>query len=218
MKKLIIVAIVVLCVFFIVGGIAAYFGKLDKEIYIVVTGIVGGLASVIGLIGLLSKPSITASDMRQVEVELVQGLADTMKTVSDYESRISTNKQEIDRLEKERAGIELLVRQASLKVFLEEKLKNIAGEIDKKVGADARLLELLTDYVDASSQVVKIDGQIQQSERAELIQQILSTVPRASGNRSDISGDFIELVGVLPGGAALKKTAELIFQMYRKTR
>jgi uncharacterized small protein (DUF1192 family) len=218
MKKLIIVAIVVLCVFFIVGGIAAYFEKLDKEIYIVITGIVGGLASVIGLIGLLSKPSITASDMRQVEVELVQGLADTMKSVSDYESRISTNKQEIDRLEKERAEIELLVRQASLKVFLEEKLKNIAGEIDKKVGADTRLLELLTDYVDASSQVVKIDGQIQQSERAELIQQILSTVPHASRNRSDISDDFIELVGVLPGGSALKKTAELIFQMYRKTR
>ncbi|PYF01136.1 hypothetical protein BJ122_12614 [Rhodopseudomonas faecalis] len=215
MKKLVVTTIIAVCAFFIVGGAAAYFGKLDKEIYIVVTGIVGGLASVIGLVGLFSKSSITANDMRKVEVELVQGLADTMKTVNEYESRISTNRQEIDRLEKERAEIELLVRQASLKVFLEEKLRYIAEEIDKRVGADTRLIELLSDYDDASSQVVRIGGQIQQSERAELIQQVLSTVSRANGNRSDISDDIIRIFAeMLPGGEIMRRAAVSIIKLY----
>jgi uncharacterized small protein (DUF1192 family) len=78
-----------------------------------------------------------------VEAELVQNLADTMKSVKEYEQRVSVNREEINRLEQERREIELIVRQASLKIFMEERLRNLAAEVEKRVNADAMLCDLL---------------------------------------------------------------------------
>ena len=94
------------------------------------------LASIVGLIALAGQ-RLTAQDVQGVEAELVQNLADTMKSVKEYEERVSVNREEINRLEQERWEIELIVRQASLKIFMEERLRNLAAEVEKRVNADS---------------------------------------------------------------------------------
>ena len=136
MKNLIRIGVVLLALVFIVGGFAAWRGWMDANTYIVLSGIFGSLASIVGLIALAGQ-RLTAQDVQGVEAELVQNLADTMKSVKEYEERVSVNREEINRLEQERWEIELIVRQASLKIFMEERLRNLAAEVEKRVNADS---------------------------------------------------------------------------------
>jgi hypothetical protein len=162
-----------MALFFAVGGFLAWRGSFDTSTYIALTGLVGSVASVIGLIALAS-PRLTTKDIREVDADLVKGLSATMQSVRDYESRASASRQEIDRLAQQRAEIELLVRQASLKAFTEERLRYIALELEKRIGSDVTLSGLLDEYKAARDRVTEIDGVIERSERADLVYEVLS--------------------------------------------
>jgi hypothetical protein len=185
MKSVLLGCIFIACVLFVVGGVMSYYGKLDTGIYTLLSTVVSGVVGVISLVSLIRRPAVTAQDMKTVEVELVQGLADTMKEVNEYEAKLSSNREEIDRLQKERAEIELLVRQASLKVFMEEKAKRLSEEIERLVLSNAQLIELLNQYEDTIQQVAKVDGELITSGKAELIQNIVATLP-ARGSRRPV--------------------------------
>lgn len=116
--------------------------------------------------------SRTAKDVKEVQAELVSDLATTMKSVREYEERISSGTQEIDRIQQEKTQIELLVRQAALKVFLEERLSNLNDELEQRLAADITLARMITEYFNAKEQVNAVDGQIKESSRAEKIYEI----------------------------------------------
>lgn len=161
--------------FFAVGAVLAYFGQFSAETYIIVTGIVGSVASVIGLVA-LGAARLTADDVRNVEADLLKDIAEQVQAAKEYEEKLATNREEISRLERERVEIELIVRQASLKLFMEERLRYIAMEIDKRITADVALGDLLSNYAEALVRVKELDGQITVSDRAETVRKILKDV------------------------------------------
>src|SRR6266513_2545945 len=101
----------------------------------IVTSVIGSIASILGLIA-LSAPRLTASDIENVEADLIQDLADQAKAVRESQERLALSREELSRLEQERAEIELLVRQVSLQVFMEEQVKYISFEVEKRVRSD----------------------------------------------------------------------------------
>ncbi|OCW59277.1 hypothetical protein AWJ14_09525 [Hoeflea olei] len=111
--------------------------------------------------------------MLSVESKLVQRLAETTASLKEYEGKISENKEEIEQLHRDRLEIELLVRQASVKVFLEEKLRRLSDEIEERVGADKTLFDWLIEYEQTKASVAEIDAKITESDRAELIREVV---------------------------------------------
>jgi hypothetical protein len=206
MKVAITIIFIAASLFFVVGGAAAYAGWLSAQTYIVATGIVGGIASVVSLLALLAKP-FTTKDIRTVEAGLLRELSDAVKAANEYEQRISSNKAEIGRLERERKEIEVLVRQTSLKVFLEERLKNIAHEIERKVSADPVLPSLIESYEEALLQVKEIDGLIEKSGKADLIATILENVPH---RRADV---YIKLGNISVNATLMQRVMDQIVKM-----
>lgn len=203
-------SIVLLAFFFCLGGLAAWWGWLETATYALVTGVTGSIASVIGLIA-LNAPRLTAKDVRDVEADLIRGLSDTMVSVKQYEERAAVGRQEIDRLAQERAEIELLVRQAALKVFLEERLRHIRVEIEKRLDGDETLCLLLSEYASATERVIDVGGEIERSSRADLVNEIVRQTGNGAqdasrrpimitlmGKRIDIS----PVISVLDGAAA----------------
>lgn len=158
--------------FFAGGGIAAWQGFLEVNTYALIGGIVGSLASTIGLLAFAS-PRITDRDMLSVESKLVQRLAETTASLNEYEGKISENKEELEQLKRDRLEIELLVRQASVKVFLEEKLRRLSEEIEERVSADRILFDWLVEYERTKDGAAEIDAKIAVSERAELIREVI---------------------------------------------
>ena len=146
------IIIALVLAFFAVGAVLAIFGKFNTDTYIIVTGIIGSIASVIGLVA-LGSARLTAADIRNVETELLKDIADQVQAVKEYEDKLATNREEITRLERERAEIEVIVRQASLKLFMEERLRYIANEVEKRISADVSLNEMIENYKNALARV-----------------------------------------------------------------
>ena len=65
-RKAVFILVFMLLPFFLIGGLIAFFGIITVEIYATLAGVLGGVASVIGLISIAS-PSLTTSDVRAVE-------------------------------------------------------------------------------------------------------------------------------------------------------
>jgi len=159
-------------IFFVVGGGLAFYEIISINTYALFGGIVGSIASTIGLLAFAS-PRLTAKDVLSVESQLVQRLADATTSLNDYEARISANKDKLEQIQRDRLEIEILVRQASVKVFLEEKLRRLSVEVDNRVGADTTLVEWISEYERTKINVSEIDGEITKSSRAELIKEIV---------------------------------------------
>jgi vacuolar-type H+-ATPase subunit I/STV1 len=161
--------------FFAFGALLAWRGTLETATYILVTGVIGSVASVIGLIA-LSTPRLTTKDLRGVETELFNTVAEQLKAAKDSEEKLATNKEELSKLQRERSEIELLVRQASLKVFYEERLRNIAAELENRLTRDEMLTRLFDEYNEVLERVQELNATISQSPRADLINAILGDV------------------------------------------
>lgn len=197
MKAASIILVVCAILFFAGGGIATWQGFLDVSTYALIGGIVGSLASTIGLLAFAS-PRLTDSDMLSVENKLVQRLAETTASLNEYEDKISENKEELEQLQKDRLEIELLVRQASVKVFLEEKLRRLSEEIDERVSADSTLFKWLLEYEETKASVAEIDAKITKSERAELIKEVIGELePSRRKIYVDIGGVRVDLSPIL---------------------
>lgn len=167
---------------FVVGGIAAWLDWIDKNIYIFIISVVGIGAQLVSLVT-LSQKSFSAETVKEIDSELIHKLAESTKVVRDYEQRISVNKEEINRIEQQRAEIELLVRQASLAAFMEERLRFISTDIERRVTDDSTLVKLLNSYTATSKQAGELGVDIARSEHAELIKGILVEVQRSEADQ-----------------------------------
>jgi hypothetical protein len=188
-KALSIFVVFAAILFFIGGGIAVWQGVLGVATYALVGGIVGSIASTIGLLAFAS-PRLTEKDVLSVESQLVQRLADATTSLNEYETKISENKEELQQLQRDRLEVELLVRQASVKVFLEEKLKRLAEEIEERVISDTTLTDWLIEHEKSIEKVKEIDGQIASSNRADLIREVIGDLQPSDKKL------FVEVLGV----------------------
>lgn len=171
-----IAVVVFLCVlFFVVGGILAASGVFPLQIYALVCGVAGSIASILGLLAFLS-PRLTADDVRGVEAQLIEQLSEATSSLNAYEHKIQKSKEEIDQLEQIRKDIEVVVRQTSLKFYLEEKIKRISDEIEEKVEENSHILNLLHAYQEAKEKLTQIDGEIASSAHAELVLNIIGKI------------------------------------------
>lgn len=171
MRKVFFVIISMIAVFFIVGGIGAYFQFVDLNKYSLFAGILGSIASIMGLIS-FTTPRLKAADLKEVGTELVSEVANASAQVHALEEKIQQNKTEITQLELKKAEIELLVRKAATKIFLEERLKAVGLEIADYVGNDKKLTGLLETYNAILRSAKTIDEEITSDERVDLINHV----------------------------------------------
>jgi hypothetical protein len=192
---------------FLAGGAAAWKGYLDISVYALLTGILGSVASVVGLISLASK-RLTSSDIREVETDLLADLANTSRQLKEYEEKLAKNVEEVSRIELRRAEIEVLVRKAGAKIFMEEQLRRTVEEIENCVLEYPKLHDMLQSYGRYKDNIAQLDGEIVKSPNAELIISIAEEV-MSRGRRY-----YIHLMGakieVSPLVGALDMVAKII--------
>lgn len=188
------------------GGIFAWAGFISVDNYAILSGITGGIASIIGLTSFVI-PKFSSDDIGSIDGELLERLASTKRALEEYEGLISRNKEDFSRIEKERKELELLVREASIKVFYEERLRRIADEIDRLVSSDVRLIEYIREYREAKETVSKISGRLQESPHGETILSIVRDIePSRRKIFIHILGVSIDIVPVLRAYQDLLKT------------
>jgi hypothetical protein len=66
---------------------------------------------------------------------------------------------------------------------MEEQLRNVASEINKRIESDGRLVDLLNSYEGTLLRIKELNGQIERSPRADQVNQILSEIHLPPGRR-----------------------------------
>ncbi len=91
--------IILLCVTYFLGGwIAVYSGWILQETYFTYAGIVGGLASVVGLLS-FTRPGISNADLQQLELGSLRSITDTSEKLQELESKRAKTVGELETLD-----------------------------------------------------------------------------------------------------------------------
>lgn len=184
MKKILLLVITG-CLFYFIGGfIAVKFGWLDNDSYTSWTALVGGVATICGLLG-FAFPKLTPSDIKGVGSKSLQELAQLADDLASKENEINSKATELIKLDKQKKEMEFLVRKASLSVFLQDRIarneKRIIDLLHQKHNEE--ILPLLNEVNESTNKLNALNEEIQCNEHVDLLNEIIDK----SRNKEEIS-------------------------------
>jgi hypothetical protein len=177
MKKLFVILIVSCFLYFVGGSILLWIDWLTKDQFLTIGGIVGSLASILGLFSLI-RPAISRTDIQNIEIESLRKIVETSDEVQRLEQKRTMTRQEIEDLSLKKAEMEFLVRKASLSLFLEEQRKlyerRIREEIERNTEFNSNLMEL--SNIDKKLDALNVE--IEKDPNVELMLQIIKSATK----------------------------------------
>lgn len=197
--------LILLCITYFVGGwVAVHFGFLDKDVYFSYAGIVGGLASVVGLFA-FTKPALTKTDLQEIEMDSLRSIAKTTDELSALEKTITKTKEELGDLAIQKKEMELLVKKASLALFLKEQYSHLEKKVIEEISSNTQLNESLEKLKEVSQKLDVLNEEIDRDPNVSQLKDILNTASR----REPTLDDTIE---------AMPSFTKLIFIIVRELR
>ena len=191
------IAIVAALMYFALGGLMIYFGNLTVESYALFGGIAGSIASILGLVS-LSRPALTQSDIENVEIDALRKLTETSSQLKDIEqrrldeiqklesARVVTQEQ-IEQLGRQKREMEVLVRQASVALLLQEQSRMRVEQIEQELTKCPIILEHLVFLDSVTKKLTALQEEIDVSPHVELLQSVI----RSSQREDDTIHDFL---------------------------
>jgi hypothetical protein len=164
-------------VYFIGGWFAVKFDIVTRDDYFAYAGIVGGLATVAGLLA-LTRPAITQSDIKSIELETLKSVADTADQLQQLQSTRAKTVQEIDELAVKKKEMELLVKKASLALFLKEQYSYHERKILEEVAKNEALTRALHDAGATADKIAALDEEIEVDPNVQQLREIIATASR----------------------------------------
>lgn len=172
MRRFAILTILLTAIFFVVGWWPVQKGWLTQEQYLAASGIVGGIASIIGLLGLVRSP-LTRRDFENVEWESVVKAAQSAQELQELETKKAKASDEIQQLSRTREELADLVKKASAVLFLREELDRSSQKLVAFVSKHKDLKKDLEDYRENSRRLRTLAEEIKQHPDAELIAEVM---------------------------------------------
>jgi len=176
-------------VYFIGGWIAVKFGIVTRDDYFAYAGIVGGLASVAGLLA-LTRPAISQSDFKAVELDTLRSVTETAEQLKALQSERTRTAQELDNLEVKKKEMELLVKKASLALFLKEQYVYHERQVLEEVAKNEHLKKSLQSAVESSAKIAALDEEISVDPNVQQLRQIIDAASRREPTLDEALSDL----------------------------
>lgn len=187
-------AIILACIAYFVGGwIATRFGVVTKDDYFAYAGIVGGFASVAGLLA-LTRPALTQSDFKSAEIEALKSMAATAEQLEKLQSTRAQTEQEIDGLAIKKKEMELLVKKASLALFLKEQYSHHERQVIEELEKNDHLRAALSAASESAEKVQALDEEISVDPNVSQLREII----KAASRRESTVDEMLKDLGPLP--------------------
>jgi len=170
--------IIVLCILYFLGGwIGVYAEWITKESYFAYAGIVGGLASVAGLFA-LTRPALTRTDVEAIEIDTLKSMAETAEQLKTLESERAKTREEIDDLAVKKKEMELLVKKASLALFLKEQYAHHERQLLDEIARNSPLRENLEKAIESSQKLEALNEEIEANPNVKQLKEIIASASR----------------------------------------
>ena len=177
--------LILLCITYFIGGwIAVHFGVFNKDTYFSFAGIVGGLASVVGLFA-FTKPALTKNDLQEIEMDSLRSIAKTTEELSDLEKTREKTKEELDGLAVQKKEMELLVKKASLALFLKEQYSHLEKKVIEEISSNSQLNENIEKLKEVSNKLDALNEEIDSDPNVSQLKEILNTASRREPTLDD---------------------------------
>jgi hypothetical protein len=177
MRKLFTIMILLCLGYFVAGGAALYRHLMSKDTYLTYATVVGGLASIAGLVA-LTRPAITKSDIQAIEIDSLKSLTATEEQLKSLELARARTQGQIVTLEEKRKEMELLVKKASLALFLNDQYLYHERQIAEEVARNADLRTSLEKAKDAAEKLEALNEEININPNVQLLKEIIESASR----------------------------------------
>jgi hypothetical protein len=174
--------------YFVIGYLLVLVKWFDQTQYLAIAGVVGGIASVAGLLTFLSS-KLSKDDVEKIGVEYFKQVVDAAdklnekeKTLLDKEKQLSNKEREIKQLELKKAELEFVVKKASMTIFLKDQLHRVEN----------RIVEVIQDHKELSGNIEQREGiirqldelqeEIEKSDNTKLVEDVIYMVSKDKDN------------------------------------
>jgi hypothetical protein len=167
--------IVACLLYFICGGIAVYLRWFAPDRYVGIGGVVGGVASVLGLLA-LARRSLNQDDLAGLELESLRRIADTSEQVKQLELARAETLEEIGTLETRKRQMEFLVQKASLVLFLQEQHRLYEKRVQDELAQNKGLMDSISELVSIEQKLAALEEEIARDPNvpnAELLERVI---------------------------------------------
>jgi len=166
---------------------------VTRDDYFAYAGIVGGLASVAGLLA-LTRPAITQSDLKSVEIETLKSMVATAEQLDKLQSARAQTVQEIVELAIKKKAMELLVKKASLALFLKEQYSHHERQVLEELAKNDNLRNALSNASESAEKIRALDEEISIDPNVSQLREIIRTASR----REPTFEEMLESLPTLP--------------------
>jgi hypothetical protein len=181
LKRILVWTIVLAIGYLIVGYVLVLLGWFDKDLYLTLSAIIGGVASVSGLLAFTTN-KIERNDIENVGVEYFKRVVESAEELKLKEQELLTKQavltakeKEIKELDIRKQEMELLVRKASMSLFLKDQLQRTESRILEIADENKELNQLLKQRQTILGQLTEIDGEIEVNPNNDLIKEVIES-------------------------------------------
>ncbi len=172
MRKLALLCFIIAILCYVLGAILSWNNMwINWDEYQKFAAIVGGLASVIGLLGLVFSP------MRDLNSQVLKNLAQTTEEFEKKQEMLEKASQEIRSLELKKEDLNALVEKASLSLYYKAELKRMYEKLEYKIDNDVELSNLLETIRKMEEETQILGCEI---EKDKNISEIIATIQKAN--------------------------------------
>jgi len=182
--------IILLCIAYFLGGwIAVHFGVVSRDDYFAYAGIVGGLASAAGLFA-LTRPALTQSDVQAIEIDTLKSMTETAEQLKILQTARSKTAEELDGLELKKKEMELLVKKASLALFLKEQYSHYERQVLDEISKNNDLQESLDKASEMSTKLAALNEEIDTHPNVRQLREIIVSASRRQPTLDEAISDL----------------------------
>lgn len=176
MRKFSIICFILAFLIYVAGAIMAWQEFLiNWDAYWKIVGIVGGSASIFGMLGIALNP-LKDADIRNFRTQTLIDLAQTAKEIEDKQDALKETNEQLTSLQIKKEELEVLVKNASLALFYKEELERLYQRLLKLLDKNREINETIVSIRQLEADASSLNAKIEQNED---IQDILNTIQKA---------------------------------------
>lgn len=187
MKRILLIIILLGVLYYIAGFISVQIGWLNSNTYNSWSTIVGGIATLSGLIAFVM-PKFTPTDLEMLDIKSLQKITKMAEELDSKKTELNVKATEITKLEQQKSEMEFLVRKASLSLFLQDQIERSENRVLELLNQNENkeILRLLDEIKITNTKLSTLEEEIQNSEQVELLEEIIGRANKKKQDTDDI--------------------------------
>lgn len=178
-KRIAAIAILIFVGYSVIGFGLVAFNKFEIGDFLIWFGVLGGLVSVVGLLSFFQK-STTKEDLQELQLDTLREIADSSRKLENLEEVREATVNDINTLEIQRQQMEVMIRKASLSIFLQEQYKLYVNKVLEQIRSNDDLHGNLNQLSNVHEQLEALEEEISKDENVDLLLEILRQAKQRS--------------------------------------